>query len=408
MEDIEVSGKHIKLRFVIFIIALIVGVSAFAIGIYQITNKETGYYEIKATADETAPLYSNGYSFFCFVDGKSDDIKSNLTKIASLYSESLGRISRLLDPVETYDGYVNLATLNQHPGEDVKLPAELYAVLTDALARSEAGGFDLFDGAEKALWQEVLYLEDAEAFDPEIDPYQYERMVAAWTVIRGADRPTLTVVDEASGTVRLEVSAAYREVMERHEIEAPILDFGVLREAYTLQYVRQKLIENGFSKGYLRSVSGMNVMLPQTEAGILKMYGYLDGKAVAAAEITLGKGAACCELRSFSMGEAGYYTIDGILRHPYPGREWEPSRDILTVWTTSTRGDIVDAAVKALSLYAATPEDAKQLLIDFGTKQTSAALLSVNEPLTIYSDPLHTEKIVPNTDGGYTVSTPDA
>ena len=138
------------------------------------------------------------------------------------------------------------------------------------------------------------------------------------------------------------------------------------------------------------------------------MYGYLDGKAVAAAEITLGKGAACCELRSFSMGEAGYYTIDGILRHPYPGREWEPSRDILTVWTTSTRGDIVDAAVKALSLYAATPEDAKQLLIDFGTKQTSAALLSVNEPLTIYSDPLHTEKIVPNTDGGYTVSTPDA
>lgn len=407
MKDIEVSGKHIKLRFVIFIIAVIVGVAAFVFAIYQITNKKTGYYEIRATKDESAPLYSNGYAFFCFIDGKSDEIKANTAKIQSLYSESLGRISRLLDPKETYEGYVNLATLNRSPGQDVKLPAELYGVLTDALARSEEGGFRLFDGAEKALWQELLFLEEPLPFDPINDPYQKERMEAAWTVLLDGDAPKLTIVDAAACTVRLEVPSAYREMLEQYEIEAPILDLGVLRDAYSLQYLRQKLIENGITEGYLQTESGMTMLLPDTGNGAVELHSCADGEAYITAAFALGKGAACCELRAFSLGEPGYYAVDGILRHPYSGPDWEPNRTLLTVWTYSTRGDIVDAAAKALSLYAAEPADTAKLLLDFGTKQTAAAVITTDAPLKILSDPLHAEKIdiVKN---GCTISVPAA
>lgn len=407
MKDIEVSGKHIKLRFVIFIIAVIVSVAAFAFAIYQITNKKTGYYEIRATNDETAPLYSSGYAFFCYIDGKSDEIKANTAKIQSLYSESLGRIARLLDPRETYEGYVNLATLNQSPGQDVKLPTELYGVLTDAIARCEEGGFRLFDGAEKALWQELLFLEEPQPFDPVNDPDQKERMQAAWAAILGADAPKLTVVDAASCTVRLDVPSGYREMLERYEIEAPIIDLGVLREAYSLQYLRQKLIENGITEGYLRTENGMTMLLPDTENGAVELYTFADGEARAAAAVTIGRGAACCQLRAFSLGEKGYYTVDDTARHPYLGPDGEPSRTLLTVWTYSSRGDIVDAAAKALSLFAAKPEETEGLLTAFGTKQTASAVIAADAPTTIVSDPLHAE-MIGILGNAYTISVPAA
>ena len=406
MEDIEVSNKHIKLRVIVFIIALLVGIAAFAFAFYKLTNKETGYYEVKATPDESAPLYDSGYVFYCFIDGKSNEIKSNLNKLGTLYSETLGRISRLLDPKETYEGYVNLATLNQHPGEEVRLPAELYDILIDALERSEANGFTIYDGAVKAFWQELLYLDEPQSFDPLHDADQNERMQAAAEAIRSSCCPKLTVTDASSHTVKLEVPAEYLALTERYEIDAPILDLGVMREAYTLQYVYQKLIENGITQGYLRTQSGMNLMLPQTDTGILPLYGYLDATAVTAAEITLGKGAACCALRSFSLGEAGYYSVDGVLRHPYPGPDGAPNSRLLTAWVASGKGDLVDVAAKAVSLYAASPEDAKQKLIEFGADRLSAAIITVDDPGVIVSDPQHAENVHPIEKYGYTVSVP--
>lgn len=406
MEDIEVSNKHIKLRFIIFILALLIGIAAFAFAFYKLTNKETGYYEVKATPDDTAPLYDSGYVFYCYIEGKSNDIKSNLNKLGALYTEALGRISRLLDPKETYEGYVNLATLNQHPGEDVQLPAELYGILIDALERSEANGFTIYDGALKAFWQELLYLEEPQSFDPLRDADQNERMQAVLDAVRSNICPKLTVTDANSYTVRLEVPAAYLALTERYEIEAPVLDLGVMREAYTLQYVYQKLIENGIIQGYLRTQSGMNLMLPQTDAGILPLYAYLDETAVPAAEITLGKGAACCALRSFSLGEAGYYSVDGVLRHPYPGPDGAPNSRLLTAWVASGKGDLVDVAAKAVSLYASSPEDAMQKLTEFGADRLSAAIITVDDPKVIVSDPQDAENVHPVAKYGYTVSVP--
>ena len=151
MEEIEVSGKHIKLRVVAFVLALIVGITAFGVGIRQIANREPGYYEITAVRDETAPLYSNGISLYCYFGGESSAIKEKLQASEALYSEALGRIYRLLDPRETYDGYVNLATLNQHPGETMALPEELFFALTDALERTEGQAYSVLNGAMRDL-----------------------------------------------------------------------------------------------------------------------------------------------------------------------------------------------------------------------------------------------------------------
>lgn len=406
MEEIEVSGKHIKLRVVAFVLALIVGITAFGVGIRQIANREPGYYEITAVRDETAPLYSNGISLYCYFGGESSAIKEKLQASEALYSEALGRIYRLLDPRETYDGYVNLATLNQHPGETMALPEELFFALTDALERTEGQAYSVLNGAMRDLWQELLYLEEPETFDPLCNEEQRARFQAVFDALTVPDAIRLQVVDAAAHTVRLEVSDALAAVLEKYEVEGPLLDLGSLREAYILQYVRDRLVAAGFLRGYLKTQRGLSLMLPETEEGKQLLSGYVDGTSQDAAYVSLNDGAACCALRAFSVGDPGYYVVDGVLRHPNLGDVGDIARQLLTVWIVSPTGDVVDAAVKAAVLFQ-TPDDLlRQRLKDFGAEGAWAAMIEAASPKTILADPLHPDAFHPLTDYGFSVAVP--
>lgn len=406
MNEIEVSGKHLTLRIVAFALAVVIGMTAFGVAFYQISNRKPGYYEITATRDETAPRYSNGITLYCYFGGESSAIKEKLRTSEALYSEALGRIYRLLDPRETYDGYVNLATLNKHPGETLTLPEELFHALTDALERTEGQGYSILDGAIRSLWQELLYLEEPEAYDPLRNEEQQARFQAVYDALAAPDALRLQVVDAAAHTVRLEVSDALTAVLEKYEVEGPLLDLGSLREAYILQYVRDKLVEAGFVRGYLRTQRGLSLMLPETTEGELLLPSYADGAALDAAYVSLSNGAACCALRAFSVGDPGYYEIDGVLRHPNLGDTGDLARQLLTVWIVSPAGDVVDAAVKAAALFETPDDQLRQRLRDFGADGVWAAMIEADSPKTILADPLHPEAFHPLTDEGFSVVVP--
>ena len=42
MERIEVHTKHLKLRVVLFILAVVIGLTAFGVGFYQLSNRISG------------------------------------------------------------------------------------------------------------------------------------------------------------------------------------------------------------------------------------------------------------------------------------------------------------------------------------------------------------------------------
>ena len=404
MEEIEVSGKHLKLRIAAFVLAVIVGVSAFAVAFRQMANREPGYYEITATRDETAPLYPNGVSLYCYFSGTSSVIKEKLMRSEALYSESLARIYRLLEPRQTFDGYVNLATLNQRPGEAVALPAELFEVLMDVQARAEGLLSVPFDGALRGIWQELLYLSEPQAFDPLRDEGQRDRMEAVKAALSSPDAIRLEVVDPSTYTVRLEVSDALSAVLREYEVEAPLVDLGPLREAYTLRYVGNRLVKEGFLQGYLKTDSGLSLLLPETAEGQLILMGYADGQVRDAALTSLGNGAACCALRAFSLGDLGYYEIDGVLRHPNLDEEGEPNPRLLAVWTVSAEGDVVDAALKAAALFASPQELLRERLSAFGAEGVAAAVIQGDAPKTILTDPVHGDVFQPLTENGYALS----
>ena len=251
-----------------------------------------------------------------------------------------------------------------------------------------------------------MYLAEPQTFDPLQDEEQAARFQAIIAALSEPDAVRLEVVDPSAYTVRLDVSDSLTAVLEEYEVEAPVLDLGVLREAYTLQYVRDSLVRAGFVRGYLKTQNGLCLMLPETAEGALILPGFSDGQVQDAALISLANGAACCSLRAFSMEDPGYYAVNGVLRHPNLGPDGEPNRQLLTAWVVSPAGDVVNAAIKAAALFETSDDQLRQRLRDFGADGVWAAMIEADSPKSILADPLHPEAFHPLTDEGFSVVVP--
>ena len=386
-EEIVVSGKHLKLRIALFIVAVVVGVTAFAIGFYQLSNRKPGYYEITAPKNDEVPLYANGLQCHLYLTGSSSEIKEQLRRAEEVYAESLGRAYRLFDADTMYDGYVNLATLNARAGEDVALPVELYTVLNDSAAVAERFDYSPYDTVLQRMWEQLRYLEDPAPYDPLRSADEQARFAQIAALLQLPDSVYMEVVDEASHTVCLHVSQQLRDAMTELEIESPYWDLGVLREAYILRYVSGKLKAAGFTAGYLAAETGLHLLLPDTETASVTALTQRDGKAAPAAELTLAGGDACCILHSFAAAdEVGYYAIDGVLRHPHLTRSGEPNGDLLTAWALMDDGNIVHAAAAVRALYASPLPEATVRLSTFTNGRSYAALIAVDAPETIRAE----------------------
>ena len=144
-EKIEVSVKHKTLRIVCFVIVTVIAIVSFSIGISQWVKKEPGYYDIKASADDLVPGYANGITLTCYFDGKSDEIRVKNNNATTAYSNGLKWIYCMVDAETNYDGYNNIAMLNQHMGEDISVSSELFNILTDAYEFTCRGtGYNMF------------------------------------------------------------------------------------------------------------------------------------------------------------------------------------------------------------------------------------------------------------------------
>lgn len=318
-EQITPSSEHLWLRVIGFVLALAVAVGAFTFAVTSIGRKESGYQRIEATSDPEALQLSQSVDFQVYLKGSSGEIKRAVNELSAVYTPALLRVSRLLDAETEYEGLANIASLNAHPGEDLTVDAELYELLLDAQEKSRAGeGFLLFAGPFLRAWQDILYLAEPQDFDPLRSDTERERLQKLLTAASDPANCALIPVDDENHVLRLEISEEYRRVLRETEQEGPVLDLGLLHDAYELRLLRDALTQAGFGGGYLSMASGVTVVLPGNPGGELCLYGRrADGMTPAAVTPAVG-GRAASVIRCFAAreGEPGYYELDGVLRHP--------------------------------------------------------------------------------------------
>jgi len=359
------SEKKNVLRLIGFLIAFAIAVTFITLGVVRIGHKDPGLYEVETDVDGSLPLYASGIHLKYDFNGSSDEIKSQMNGIKAVYTEALKQSYKWFDTKNVYPEAPNLAEISQKPGQAVVLQEPLFAILQDALQRTEKNeGYTIFAAPLRALQQARLYASEPAAGDPVNEPELRALIDALDQVIR--EDPGELILNAAEKTATLNLSAAYAAFLEEYELqEDGVLDLGVLADAYRLQYLSQVLEEAGYTKGFLTSDSGASLLLSgyTNEQAKFCLYSLdAEGKIEVSATKAAKAGTASCSFRvfRFSEGEYGFYTVaEGeriLYRNPYQ-LSLPDEQPVLSVLASSSTGKIVEAAYACICLMEAKTSD---------------------------------------------------
>ncbi len=311
-KDIRFEVKNPKLRTAAFVIAFVIAVGAFAVGIASLGKRQDGYYVITPDPSGDALFFASGIELTCYFEGTAREIRAGQTEVRKIYSRDLLRFYKLLDPEVTYEGFANLASVNRSPGEWVAVPEELYGVLKDAAALSESDPqFSLTAGALYAEWNGILSLSEPQDADPLFSAEEAQRLESITSAVNAENAVTLGF-DDANSAVRLTLSDEYKKTAQSLELSPNVLDLGVLHDAYYVQLTADALQAQGVTRGILQTESGLCVSLSDSQTGDYSFRSFVDGAEAVVDTMPLPGGSAVCQCRTYTLptDRVMYYTLE--------------------------------------------------------------------------------------------------
>ena len=381
-DRIQVSEKHVGLRVVLFVVAVVVAVGAFSYGISALGAKQSGYHLIEASADSDAPFYNKEITFGYYLEGSSGAIKKATKELVGVYTPILAASYKQLDSSTEYAGAVSIGALNRHLGEEIGVSAELYAVLKDAYARTlENLNFNMFAGALYSEWKSVLILDDPVGFDPLTNEDMAVRFADIAAQVSNLDNFSLEFLDDERHIVRFSVSDGYAAFCKEMEIEAGALDLNLLVNAYRLEMIASALEDLGFTDGYLLSQDGLAITLSGCRQQGYALYGMEDGSIVERGSFVV-EGRSCKAFMSaFPLGSysGSYYSVvDGCLRHLFFDTSTGEIHDVVMACTLVSldwkEGGLVDDMAYLVDMCALSSKDSViEAIVSLGNSSGSAS-----------------------------------
>ncbi len=254
---LELSQSNTKLRLILIVVFLVIGVTAFAYGISSVLSTQPGWKTIQASP--TQPSYADDFVLqYDFAAGKGNPTLVE-KQLASVYTEGLETAYCIFSP-DVEGDTLGVAYLNAHVGQMVTVEPLLYEALTLV---ERYGNRHVFTAPAAGLYGSLfLCTNDAEAAltDPELDPD-----TAVWLAeLSGFVSDTSAVWLELHGNnqVTLHVSDAYQSFILEHGITT-VMDFGWMRNAFVADYLARELEKAGLTDGFLASYDGFTRNLDQ-------------------------------------------------------------------------------------------------------------------------------------------------
>ena len=257
-------------------------------GVFRITNQDPGYYDLEAAAQKETATYAAGITCTYYFDGSSNLIKQQKRAAEECYTGALLRLYKLTDNTSEYEGFTNIATINNNIGKDLKVSDELYEILEDAYRKTELGqDYSVFAGPYYEHWNSILSLAEPESFDPVNNADEASRLEALR--LKVTDRTNFKLVFGSDNTVRLEVAEDFLSYLVDHEESSAVLDLNVLREAYMIKYVKASMVNKGFTKGRITTDLGLYVDLGDYGVGGFSPAKVVGGELLYADPVAIDK-----------------------------------------------------------------------------------------------------------------------
>lgn len=252
INKIEVPIRHFNLRVILLAIAIAIAAVAIGFGIYYALHKEPGWRTVEVTVGEMncSSDFVLSYEF-----GTSGNATTEYKQVAAAYTQATIEGYRLFN---TEAEGSELAKVK--PNEAVKIDPALYRAFEQI---QNSGNRSIYLAPVYVEYQRVFSAEDAvnaQLYDPNLDS-DTKKYVAELTAFLN-DPKMINLELLGDNTVKLFVHKELLAYAQKNEI-TEFLDFGWMKNAFVVDYLAQKLMDSGFTKGYVASYDGFTRNLYQ-------------------------------------------------------------------------------------------------------------------------------------------------
>lgn len=255
---IELSEKNIRQRWILTVVLILIAAVSIAMGIHYALDVQPGWNPVSAVCDE--PNYSSEFQLMYDFSQTGGDAAAINKELSALYSQVMEDAYRLFSKDAELEGVRNLHYLSRHVNEPVKVEPALYNVL---VRLTEYENRCIFLAPVYVEYNRVFNAEsDGEAvlYDPAFSEETADYIRQLMTYL--ADSDMIGLEFPGGDQVVLKVSPEYLAFAEENGI-TEFLDLGWMRNAFVADYAADKLLEKGFSSGYLVSFDGYSRYLSE-------------------------------------------------------------------------------------------------------------------------------------------------
>ncbi len=321
------DARPSKLRIALIVLAIAVAAIAFAAGIRSLLGQSSGWQSIDAYPEGVDCSGDFVLQVCLEAGGASDTVSSK--KLSGLYTQALEEACAAFYP------HGSLAALNGSPNETVEVDPALYGALRQM---EEAENRCIYLAPVYALYNRV-FLSESEEEAMSFDPERNEELAAyAAEIASFANDPAaISLQLEGGNRARLTVSENYLAFAEENGIET-FLDLGWMTNAFMVDYVAEKLIENGCTMGYLASYDGFTRSLgPEGTQYSLNLFCREGQEIHLPAVMDYTAPMSIVALRDYPMSEADRWhyfsysdgTITSVMVDPANGRNRGALNDLV-------------------------------------------------------------------------------
>ncbi len=327
-------------------VCLVFGIALIVSAIAGLVRVEPGWSTIEDSTDKQITCSGDFvFQYMLGAGGKAPNVEQR--QVTAVYTQAAKEAFQLFHTEKVFPDVFNIGYLNAHPNETVQVPQALY----EALALFEKYG-------NRSIFLAPIYAEYvglclcsndeyAKAYDPtkSVDQAAYFKQVLAFT--GNPDAVSLMLLE--NNQVRLQVSESYLAFAREKGITA-FVDFGWMKNAFVADFLAEKLIAAGYTKGTLSSFEGFVRNLDTTEEKYrLNIFDLVGDKVYSAATMEYSKVGALVTLRSYPMSKLAvqqYYawadgTITSCHIDPITGLSKSALNDLLGYSRTLSCGEIL-------------------------------------------------------------------
>ncbi len=242
--------KFNKKKILIIIFSIFTGILLFVglgIGIYYWTTDSAGTVNIELGE------YSDEYEMKYNLTGSRQDATNTKKQVTKMTNSQLTLYNRLFDSVNLYDDLINVAYINNHINENIKVNDALYnafKTINDNKSR------EIFFGPIFEYNDKIYSLDnddEVKKIDYNYNSEMYNYLTSIYKFKNDSNAINIELLDDF--VIRLNVHEAYINLLKENNSKRYI-DFGYLKNAFIVDSVANHLSERGFREGYLMSSDG--------------------------------------------------------------------------------------------------------------------------------------------------------